>query len=285
MTAAEAVSAVSDDVLSAIGSRGMCLLVNRDVLKQLGREFWLPGSLASAWAIYGWFFEPNPTIAASITRFSAAFFFLSWLSGQVFRVSKQTRTERSFNSIEERVGTLLNNLAKEADDLRGFATGGESFARLSFAGSFVENPMMLATHYGRHPLYDVTARIVDPQLLHQATGQNSSSFEKHDPSIYERFVRVGDLTPGLALTFPDIQSHGLQDRDRNIFFSARNGTWVQEYRERLVKGVRRSATLIMRDTGHNLPRQILLAEHDQHFPLADLPSDWPTGGNDTSSSV
>jgi hypothetical protein len=63
--------------------------------------------------------------------FAPAFFLCSWLLGQVFRIQKQARVENNLSSIENRIESLITNLAQRTDDIIGYATGGNSFIRVA----------------------------------------------------------------------------------------------------------------------------------------------------------
>ena len=66
----------------------------KTTVTQLLREFWLPLVLGAGWTFYDAYANPEHRTAARIIPiFSASFFLLSWLSGQVVRVRRQARVE------------------------------------------------------------------------------------------------------------------------------------------------------------------------------------------------
>src|SRR5882762_178828 len=87
-------------------------------------------------------------------------------------------------------------------------------------------------HVGRYPLYDVEARMVDLDEHARLTAAS-------DPSAINALVgatlRVGNMTPGFSRgPLPALQHPSGQRISYNVFFVARNGAWVQQFRMRWV---------------------------------------------------
>lgn len=249
--------------------------MNSKLITQLFREFWLPAAAAGAWVAYGLFSDIRPVpIAASVTRFSAAFFFCSWLTGQIFRVSKQAKTEQTLSSLEKRVVALVGDLERESTSLRNMATGGDSFARIILGLHTPSAPTVMVTHEGEHPLYGVSARMVDLQLFSKLPATPTWA----DLAATERNFSVGDMTPGYGSMIDPAAPLNAPAHDYNIFFSARNGGWTQEYRARLIGGDWVSATVVTRMVRGSSERPVALALRDSTFPDSDLPGTWPADG-------
>ena len=107
-------------------------------LKQIILEFWFPLTFAVLLTILRRLSVPDPskgwqqTVLNCIGTFAPAFFFLSFLSGQWFRVRKQLKVEGGLTSVEQRLTALVghmeqqaNHLEKQAKDIVGYTTGGE----------------------------------------------------------------------------------------------------------------------------------------------------------------
>jgi hypothetical protein len=108
--------------------------------------------------------------------------------------------------------------------------------------------MPLFVHAGAFPLYDVSARIVDLDIL--------------NTDIQHAFVNsfVGNMTPGFARNAPVAIRHHGKNFNFNIFYVARNGSWTQYLRMRWVGNgwasaskVLRGSTIIRREVSNNFP--------------------------------
>ena len=78
------------------------------VFKQLIREFWIPLFVAIIWCVYNF---SGPTVSSFrftllLNCFVGAFFFVSWLLSQYFRVRKQTKVDTDLKSIHENVSSV-----------------------------------------------------------------------------------------------------------------------------------------------------------------------------------
>jgi len=83
------------------------------IFRQLIKEFWLPVMLAATWAVHNYIQSNDKKLAALINLFGGTFFFISWLTGQYFRVRKQAKSENSINNIENRTEEILSRLEKK----------------------------------------------------------------------------------------------------------------------------------------------------------------------------
>ena len=149
-----------------------------------------------------------------------------------------------------------------SEQLRGHATGGDSFCYghpAFFEGGHFH---WLIIHEGEFPLTDVSVRIHN---LERVGG----------PINVGRTIELGTIFPGRAHTvgeFAEIQknSHGF-----NLFFLARNGSWTQEIRWTRYPTELKVANRVVRD-GSTFEGPLFLKISDS-FPI-DLPSDdaWNT---------
>jgi hypothetical protein len=140
-------------------------------------------------------------------------------------------------------------------------TGDDSFAYAAFQifdidGTAVDahampNNLLLAPVIiakGEYPLYDVTVRFVD----FREPVTNNSALTGY---------QIGNIAPGLATLTPIRLPHHGKDLKFNIFFSARNGLWVQSLRMPwvgdgwgLANKVMRGSQEIYREVSANFPR-------------------------------
>jgi hypothetical protein len=132
-------------------------------------------------------------------------------------------------------------------------TGFHSYAYLGYVPG---QGFLAFVHRGRHPLYGVSARIIDLQQMKETN--NLEGFT----------VSVGDMIRGHANIQPLPSSFGTSDRlDANIFFTARNGDWTQLLRERRVSDHKwvRATRVVGRFT--SLAKEKIMCETiDRDFP-------------------
>jgi hypothetical protein len=141
-------------------------------------------------------------------------------------------------------------------------TGGNSFAWVDFQvfaldGSAVNALAMpedlllvsVVVHQGKFPLYDVTMRL----------GDVGKPFDINEAM---KTYHVGNLTPGLATSGSVRLTHHGRDLKFNVFFTARNGTWVQFLRKAWIgdgwaraNKVVRGADVLFREVSDTFPRK------------------------------
>ncbi|USG61476.1 hypothetical protein NBZ79_00610 [Sneathiella marina] len=194
---------------------------------QLAKEFWLPLIVAIAWTFFNFYpqtFEDIP-IAGIINIFGPTFFLASWLSGQYFRVRKQTRVQDDLSRLIEKTSSLLERLDEKTADLVSHITGGDSFCFMAHSNLMpgVDRAMTMIIHQGIHPLYDIRARIVDLQAFRSV--QNKLTPENLNKAELHR--SYGELTRGLC-TDSEVWDLGKgTERDFNIFWTTRSGPFSQ----------------------------------------------------------
>jgi hypothetical protein len=87
-------------------------------------------------------------------------------------------------------------------------------------------------HVGAYPLYDVEARLVN-------VDEHRRLIEAKNPlavnALSGTMLRVGSMTPGLARgPVATLQHPSGRTISFNVFFSGRNGAWVQQFPQRWV---------------------------------------------------
>jgi hypothetical protein len=183
------------------------------MIKQLLREFWLPFLLAGAWSVYNALAIVDPKTpgwAVFVKNFGPSFFLLSWMTGQWFRVKKQS-------GVESRLDQIAGRIEKAANDV----TGGDSycFCVLMKPNDSGKSKIMFFNN-GKHPLYELGVRMFD------AIDRNRVNKSGHDPNSY---INIGNLPAGqtAALT-PEWDASDGQDIRLDIHYAARNGEFHQQ---------------------------------------------------------
>lgn len=163
------------------------------IFKQLAREFGIPAILSCVWVTISWMKTNNLSLIGAVNIFGTSFFLFSWMSGQYFRVSKQTKTEGNLKRIESNIQSLLSELEKKTEALRELMTGAGSYCRLSavhvqrIGASIPEKLIVNLNHEGTHPVYDVNTTLT--ALIERKSGMQG------DPMIHKK-VDLGTITKG-----------------------------------------------------------------------------------------
>jgi hypothetical protein len=237
-----------------------------DTLKQLFREFRLPFLLAGGWTGFAVYKSPTPaTITSVITIFGSAFFLISWATGQINRVRKQTHVDTNLENIQSRLEVLLTQLETRTAEIVGQITGGESFCHATF---MIDNNSNLAQvmvlNGSKHPVFDAHLRITDLDCLDKAAISNN-------PAVFAS-CSVGFGVPVLTGSHGTIVGQlALGDgpvRRFNIFWTARNGDHTQLLRLIKVNGIWRQATRVVRGG------DLLLEQIVPDFPRDILGTEW-----------
>ncbi len=222
------------------------------VLRQVVREFWLPLAIAGAWTAYSLWHKPF-TVRAAVNVLGPAFFLVSWMTGQVFRIKKQESVQSGLSSLETRLEGLIGQLTQTALELTSYATGGDSYCYFSIGAHEGGKSSWAAVHEGKYPLYNVHARIVDLDLFHKT----------NDPLKADRVLTIGDMAPGQAVMLMSMDLGAGEKKDFNVFFSARNGLVTQLIRFRRVNGQWTQAIRVLDRARGAEP---ILERIDEHYP-------------------
>lgn len=233
-----------------------------NVFKQIIREFWTPLVLSIGWILYN-IYGTGPTqewnIKKIVNIFGPTFFLLSWLTGQFFRVKKQTRVEDSFGSMETRLKELLAEVEIKTNEMIGHISGGNSFPyfQIAMLDSNSNTGILMAIHQGVHPLYDVNARIVDLQKFEQIKHNISLANMRYSDTN----INVGNLIPSHASMIRQWKIENEPEQSYNIFFTARNGSFTQIIRLKKINGVWVSATKVT-----NRENKVMHEKIDDNYP-------------------
>ncbi|MFY0730589.1 hypothetical protein [Pseudomonas sp. NFX15] len=213
------------------------------VLFQLLKEFWLPFFISVSWTIYSkWGVKFD--FVGYMSTLGPAFFLVSWVVGQVFRVRKQVGVESSFGNVERRLQDLAESLEQNVAKMVGHINGGDSFCYLMPNGG--SGGQFVLRHCGEYPLFKLHIRIADIGALRQG-GMLEQQF------AYEEFA-VNSFAMLDTPQFSDSQA-------LNIFYNSRSGKVVQQIRFVKVNGHSGYAYRITRDA------ELLVQYLPENFPL------------------
>ena len=221
---------------------------------QLVTEFSVPLIISIVWTTYV-LWGKDATVQSVGANFGGAFFFISWISGQFFRVRKQASVEDSFGSVGERLNHLVDELETKTQHMIGYITGGDShlyFMPVLGEGNKIQ---WIACHCGDYPLHQVTVRIVDLEIL---LGYYKPEGHKDCDSRHD----IGEIHFGSNFMLGE---NVIGDRQRcsfNIFTYARNGKFLQEVRFEKVGDALLKALRIT-----NVDGNVIREEIDPNFPL------------------
>lgn len=90
------------------------------VFKQLLKEFWIPFTIAILWTTINAYNGQNKPKNWSdyVNIAMPSFFFVSWLTGQYFRVRKQEHVSSTLGNIEQRVEAVLGDISNQAKNMK-----------------------------------------------------------------------------------------------------------------------------------------------------------------------
>ena len=202
----------------------------KKTIAQLAKEFWLPLVIATAWTVLA--LRGEVVDIKSVGRnFGPAFFFVSWMTGQIFRVRKQAGVESSLTKVESRLESMVTQLEVKSLQMINHVTGGDSFCFFMPFRSMANNAAWVALHAGEYPLYQVSVRIVDLEAMIK-----TPQYRPDDDAGYAQHIDIGDMPCDSRLMFEGADLGKGCDRSFNIFINARNGRIYQEVRFKQVDG-------------------------------------------------
>ncbi|MCE9777564.1 hypothetical protein LZ645_21820 [Shewanella algae] len=241
------------------------------IIKQIVKEFWIPLSLSIMWVLYNIYGSESAEpwdIKKVVNVFGPTFFLLSWLTGQFFRVKKQSKVEDNFGLMEARFKELLNEVENKTNEMISHISGGNSFPyfQIGMLDPNTDTGVLMVIHKGEHPLYDVNSRIVDLQKFNQIKNNLSLG----NMAYSDTNISVGNLIPSHASMLQNWKVENSPEQSYNIFFTARNGSFTQALRLKKINGKWLSATKITNKNNELLHEQI-----DDLFPTgADGEVEW-----------
>lgn len=184
------------------------------------------------------------------------------LKGLAASVGEVKRLQGENSRLQDRLLRQNDLIAQLARRSINNVTGADSFAYLDLVPRTANDMQLVVVHQGHYPLYNLSVRIFD----------FDSPFPNTPEGFARQVVKVGDLAVGKASVLLNywLRLTGRQKVRLNVFFDARNGSWVQ-----LIKLVWRNdhfarATAIKRD---DAPGVLIWKRVDKDFPASELPTD------------
>lgn len=222
--------------------------------KQLCKEFWLPLIAATGWVAYSWVGQAF-SMKDAITHFSGSFFFVSYMTGQFFRVRKQAGMEASVANLQQRLEKMIDDFHEKSLWTINHITGGDSYC---YAEPQVTRPSYMGIRWdvknsGAFPMYNVTAKIDDLDskfnLPYGPTSMRSEVFS------------LGDV-PCEATRYFDWQHFKCGDVQHfTITFDSRNGKIIQDVRIMQVGREHKIAYRLTRDGEMSTVLKEVIPEH------------------------
>lgn len=206
-------------------------------MKQILKEFWFPLLISITWSFYSVTGQEGASTIKFISTLGATFFFTSWFTGQYFRVRKQNKVDSDFQFVHKSLGSVIQELKDATKDMIGYQTGGESYCYLMYS-SGIETVI----HQGKHPMFEVAARIVDIEELHSLSASGNLSLE----ALNQNQRSYGELIPGHCKMGTKWNLGNGTQRRFNIFWTARNGGFTQLLRLKKMNNIWYHATKIER---------------------------------------
>lgn len=161
-------------------------------------------------------------------------------------------------------------IARTNKDIANKVTGGNSFCYFQLMGINSNGTgVFIVVDSGHYPLYDVMATITDLQKLEKIMNHiiHSGALLKRMQIEAQAQTRlpIGDMAPSLGRTFNAVTLGRAVKRDFNVSFTARNGSWTELMRFRLVNGKWLQAIRVQRGKpGGGL--EVLLKQIDYGYP-------------------
>ena len=157
--------------------------------------------------------------------------------GAFWASRQQTEFERHLRGKSDQIAELNREIAN-------MVTGGDSFCYVTIASldPKTNRGILTVVHQGDHPIYDLSARMVDLQLLRQIKDYSLSNLQKAETNL-----RIGNMIKGTAAVVSPFDLGSSSSRDFNIHFSARNGLFTQLLRLRKTNGKWTTAIKIEKD--------------------------------------
>ena len=192
--------------------------------------------------------------------------------GVFLAAMEQSEVQRQLAAKNAEIAQKSEEIAQKSEEIAdlnkriaGLVTGGDGFCYLWLTN--IDSRKNLATlssfQQGEFPIYDVDARIVDLQQLKQ----KKPPFTLDNFLAGQIFLNLGTMRVDgikmLSSNFPLSQS---DKRDFNVFFTARNGAYMQFLRLRRVQHEWRQATRVIVD------EKVVFEKVDKGFPKDQL--DW-----------
>ncbi|SEW35763.1 hypothetical protein SAMN05428988_4387 [Chitinophaga sp. YR573] len=171
--------------------------------------------------------------------------------------------------LNEKLINANEEIIKLQSKLEGTYSGGNSFPELKIIPLDNEKGQMLLIHHGGFPLFDISMHAVDLDIHNQiVTQRGSNQFKMDELSLFSVDLQFNNLQIANQLAIGTFLSDYSSDKKSfNIFYSARNGLFIQALRLFKKNNNWHSATMIYNREYKEIYRNI-----SKDFPM-DL-FDW-----------
>lgn len=161
------------------------------------------------------------------------------------------RKSEEIASLNREIASSQEELRKKSDEvaelnrnIADIVSGGDSFCYINMFPTSQKSLYLIIANDGQYPMYDVDIRIVDLKEFEKAFDDLKGHTEMYrgldllSEGEVNRHIRVGNIPPKTALsrTIEYEKPEGSKRVDFNVFISARNGSFVELFRIREVKG-------------------------------------------------
>lgn len=157
---------------------------------------------------------------------------------------------------------LSKDLAKTSIELTNNIIGGDSYCYLAIGNISQNTALLTVVSEGKYPIYEVQIRIVDLELFNQIKG----NFSLETMNKTQVILNLGNIPSKTAKSAGNISADfSKNEKDFNVFFSARNGFFTQTIRMRKVNGVWKTKTQVTKQFSN----EILFQKTDEGFPKTE----------------
>jgi hypothetical protein len=190
----------------------------------------------------------------------------------------QNKSDEEKSKLTKQILNLTEKNARLNQDINNIATGGNSYCYITF-GPWETDIKTLhgnINHEGTFPLYDLTITLYDMIKYRELETKidSKSGYYVGDMNKIMKTINIGNINPGLNianmwhLRLPHLlKVDNYKEYKVNVFYGARNGSWVQLVRLKKVRlgesdywaqaiNVRRDKEVLFENIDANYPRNI-----------------------------
>ncbi len=134
--------------------------------------------------------------------------------------------------LNEKLIIANEEIIKLQSKLEGTYSGGKSFPELKIIPLDNEKGQMVLIHHGEFPLFDISMHAVDLDIHNKIVAQRGSNqFKMDELALFSVDLQFNSLQIGNQLAIGTfISDYSSNKKSFNIFYSARNGLYIQAIR-------------------------------------------------------
>jgi len=216
--------------------------------------------------------EKTPNWIAWATLFAGLFIII----GGIWSGIVQNKSDEEKSKLTKQLVNLTEKNAVLNQEINDITTGGNSYCYITFEPweSVKKTLHGRINHSGNFPLYDVTLTVYDMIRYRELETKvdDKSGYYAGDMSKIMKEIEIGNINPDSNLAnmwhrrLPNLlRVDEYKDYKINIFFGARNGSWVQLVRLKKIKfgGSKNYWAQAIRIQKN---KEIIFEYIDQHYP-------------------